>query len=137
MNNIVRGLVLVTLIAVAGCRAAPLYNANSVAFALPATSTQSLSLEDTKRAIITGGSFRGWTFEDVGPGQLVGKVNVRNKHFATVDITFDTETFSINYKSSQNLNYNADRKEIHPNYNNWVQNLQQDIQKEITRRKSL
>ena len=136
MINIVRGLLVVTLIAVAGCRAAPVYNAKGVTFAQPSTATSQLSLQDTKNAIISAGTFRGWEFEEVGPGQLVGKVNVRNKHFATVDVTFDTETFSITYKSSQNLNYDADRSEIHPNYNKWVQNLQSDIQKEITRRKA-
>ena len=44
---------------------------------------------------------------------------------------FDTEKFSIAYKSSQNLNHDASRGEIHPNYNTWVQNLQRDIQTEI------
>ena len=136
MINIVRGLLVISLIAVAGCRAGNIYNANGVAFAKPATASASLSLADYKKAIIRAGSFRGWTFEEASPGHLIGKVNVRNKHFATVDVTFDTTAFSINYKSSQNLNYNADRKEIHPNYNKWVQNLQADIQKEVTRLKA-
>ena len=136
MINVVRGLMIVTLVAVAGCRVGTIQNMNNVTFAQPATNTASLSLDEYKKAIIRAGSFRGWTFEDVAPGHMIGKVNVRNKHFATVDVTFDTEQFSINYKSSQNLNYNADTKEIHPNYNKWVQNLRNDIQQEVTRLKA-
>ncbi|MEM7057561.1 MAG: hypothetical protein AAF557_08225 [Pseudomonadota bacterium] len=136
MITILRGLLLVSLIAVAGCRMGAIYNANNVTFAQPATSTQSLSLSQYKNAIIRAGTRRNWQFEELSPGHLLGKVNVRNKHFATVDVTFDTEAFSINYKSSQNLNYNADTKSIHPNYNKWIQNLQNDIQQEVTRAKA-
>jgi len=136
MITVVRGLLLVTLIAVAGCRMNPIYNANGVNYVQPATAKKNLSLGEYKNAIIRAGTRRNWQFEEIGPGHLLGKVNVRNKHFATVDVTFDTEAFSINYKSSQNLNYDADTKNIHPNYNKWIQNLQNDIQQEVTRAKA-
>lgn len=132
MIAVVRGLLLISLIAVAGCRMGTIYNANGVNYVEPATTKQNLTLEQYKNAIIRAGTRRNWQFEELAPGHLLGKVNVRNKHFATVDVTFDTEAFSINYKSSQNLNYDAGTKSIHPNYNKWVQNLQNDIQKEVT-----
>ena len=93
-------------------------------------------MEDYKNAIIRGGSRRGWTFEDRGPGHLEGNIAVRGKHFASVDIMFDTKRYSIAHKSSQNLNYNASRGEIHPNYNSWVRLLEQEIQAEIAQAKA-
>lgn len=137
MPRLIAGLTLAAALAVAGCRAAPIYNPSDIAFASPPTSVDKvLTMADYENAIVRGGAERGWTFEEAGPGHLIGNVAVRNKHFATVDVTFDTESFSITYKSSQNLNYNADRGEIHPNYNSWIQNLQGDIQAEITRMKT-
>ncbi len=133
MPRLIAGLTLIATLALAGCRAAPLYSPSDIAFAEPPTTvTKVLTMEDYKNAIIRGGSKRGWTFQEEEPGHLVGNVAVRNKHFATVDVFFDTESFSISYKSSQNLNYNAGRNEIHPNYNSWIQNLQGEIQAEIT-----
>ena len=133
MSRLIAPLTLIAVLAIAGCRAAPMYSASDIAFAEPPASVQKvLTMEDYKNAILRGGTKRGWTFQEEGPGHLVGNLAVRNKHFATVDVTFDTQKFSISYKSSQNLNYNAGRSEIHPNYNSWIRNLQNDIQAEIT-----
>lgn len=118
---------------IAGCRAAPIYNAEDVSYASPRVSTaQTLDQSDYQDAIVRAGARRGWTFREEGPGHLAGSVAVRNKHFATVDVYFDRDKFSIVYRSSQNLNYDPTLKEIHPNYNSWVSLLEQDIQKEIT-----
>lgn len=137
MTRYLTSLALLSILVLAGCRAAPIYNASDVAFTIPPTSSQKeLTLDDYKDAIIRGGARRGWTFEDAGPGHLIGNVAVRNKHFATVDIVFDTKEYSIVYKSSQNLNYNAGRGEIHPNYNSWIRNLEQEIQTEIVTMKA-
>ena len=122
-------LAVVSVLALAGCRAAPIYNANDVPFPTPVQ--RALTMDDYRGAIIRAGTKRGWSFRDEGPGHLVGDVAVRAKHFATVDVTFDTEKFSITYRDSRNLNYDGSRGEIHPNYNSWVNNLQADIQSEI------
>lgn len=132
MLHLVRGVLLVSLIAIAGCRVAPIYNASNVSFAQPAVASKTLELSDYRNAIIRAGANRGWAFEDAGPGHLVGKVAVRNKHFATVDVTFDQEGFSIAHQSSQNLRYDAANNQIHPNYNSWIRLLQKEIQTEIT-----
>lgn len=124
---------LAAAVAVAGCRAEPVYNASDIAYAPAATVTRSLTSTDYKNAIIRAGAERGWSFQDAGPGHLVGNLAVRGKHFATVDVFYDTESFTINYKDSRNLEYDPATRQIHPNYNSWVQNLQQDIQAEVTR----
>jgi hypothetical protein len=110
----------------------PVYNATDVAYS-PAVATTSLSRADYKNAIIRAGTQRGWTFQDAGPGHLIGNLAVRGKHFATVDVLYDTESFTINYRDSRNLEYDPATRQIHPNYNSWVQNLQQEIQAEVTR----
>lgn len=131
MKPFLAGALLVLALAIAGCRAAPIYNPEDVAFAT-APEPKALTLDDYRDAIIRAGAKRGWGFTEEAPGHLVGNVAVRAKHFATVDVLFDTQAFTIRHKSSRNLNYNADRGEIHPNYNSWISNLQQDIQAEIT-----
>jgi hypothetical protein len=137
MPKLFSGLALVAVLVLTGCRTAPLYDVTNIAFTTPPTSVKRvLTINDYKDAIIIGGSKRNWTFEDAGPGHLIGSVRVRGKHSATVDIMFDTAAFSITHKSSQNLNYSADRREIHPNYNSWIHLLEQDIQAEITRMKA-
>ncbi len=133
MTILIRSLLLLSLVAVAGCRVAPLYNVTDATFPQPVASTQQPGMADYRNAIIRAGASRGWVFEDVEPGHMIGKIAVRGKHFATVDVMFDQEQFSIVHKSSQNLNYDASTNQIHPNYNSWVRLLQQDIQTEISR----
>lgn len=136
MLSVLRICLVLSLIVVAGCRVAPLYTATDVSFASAATNTSPLTLNDYKKAIIRAGANRGWSFTEEGRGHLLGSLNVRNKHFAEVDVTFDATAFSLAYKSSRNLNYNAGENAIHPNYNNWVKNLQKDIQAEVIKLKA-
>jgi hypothetical protein len=126
-------MLLAAAVAVAGCRpGAPVYNATDVAYS-PIAAPSSLGRADYKNAIIRAGTDRGWTFQDAGPGHLIGNLAVRGKHFATVDVFYDTDSFTINYRDSRNLEYDPATRQIHPNYNSWVQNLQQEIQAEVTR----
>lgn len=133
MHRSIAAVMLVAAVAVAGCRAETVYNPTDIAYAPAATTTRALTPTDYKNAIIRAGTKRGWTFQDAGPGHLVGTLSVRGKHFATVDVLYDTESFTINYKDSRNLDYDPATRQIHPNYNSWVGNLQQDIQAEVTR----
>jgi hypothetical protein len=132
MLRIVPVLAVAAVLALAGCRSAPLHNPTDIAFPEPAASSMpTLTLEDYKNAIIRAGAKRGWFFEEEAPGHLIGNVTVRGKHFATVDVLFDTEEFSIKYRDSRNLDYDPSTGRIHTNYNSWVTNLQKDIQAEI------
>ena len=125
-------LALVGVMAVAGCRSAQIASVQSQPYGSSGLNySDALTLEDYEKAIIRAGSKRGWIFSRVGPGHLVGTVDVRGKHSAAVDVVFDTETFSILYKDSQNLDYNPTKNQIHPSYNSWVKFLEQDIKSEI------
>jgi hypothetical protein len=87
-----------------------------------------LALSDVERAVIEGARVRDWQPRVLEPGHIEAVLYIRS-HVAKVDIHFDTESFSITYKDSVNLDYKNGR--IHRNYNKWVQNLNNDIQSKI------
>lgn len=90
-----------------------------------------LSLAQWSDVIRRAGARRGWNIALVRPGVLVGTLNIRS-HQVVVDIVHDTSMYSITYKSSVNMQYNAARNAIHRNYNAWVRNLRDDIQREVS-----
>ncbi len=125
-------LILVSVLALSGCRTAQLKNINDAPYGLSAVSSPAqLSMEDYEKAIIRAGSKRNWVFQRVDTGHLVATNTVRGKHTAVVDVTFDNTAFSITFKSSSNLNHDASSNQIHPNYNHWVTNLEKDIRAEV------
>lgn len=87
------------------------------------------SLDDVYAAIVEGARIRGWKIEKVEPGHALGTLFVRS-HVARVDIYYSTDSYSIEYKDSDNLEY-ADGR-IHRNYNKWVENLNGDIEHALT-----
>lgn len=129
MRKFVSGLaVAVTLIALnAGCSTVePVRNvSNSPVTPLPG---KQVSLTDVQNAIIKAGAGLGWRMVAVKPGLIEGTLRLRT-HTAVVLISFDTRAYNINYKSSDQLNF--DGKNIHRNYNSWVQNLDKRIHTEI------
>ncbi len=61
-------------------------------------------------------------------GTIRGTLNIRS-HQAVVLIAFKEKEYSINYESSQNLDYY--QGQIHKNYNSWIRNLDNAIQREL------
>lgn len=108
-----------------GCsRSVPLHNLDNQTI----ISQSPLSLETVETSIVKGGRTLGWQIKVVGPGHIVATLNIR-RHQAVVDIPFDTEKYSIEYKDSTNLDYDGTR--IHPNYYRWVNNLNKEIQRAL------
>lgn len=87
-----------------------------------------LDMDTVTAAIVAGVADRGWLPKVVAPGHVEAALLVRS-HSATVDITFDGSTYSITYKDSHNLDYKNGR--IHRNYNRWVANLNQMLQRKL------
>jgi hypothetical protein len=112
-------LVLVTLL-IAGCRMSPIYEVRDSALNPSSQATQ----EDVGRAIVTAGQSLGWQMKEEEPGHILGTLYLRS-HVAVVDVFYTTSDFSILYKDSTNLKY--DGKNIHSNYNGWIQNLSNAI----------
>jgi len=89
-----------------------------------------LSEAKIKNSIILAGTDLGWKFRELKEGALEGQLNVR-KHEAVILVEYDISKYSIQYISSQNLNFKEGR--IHRNYNNWIKRLQTKIDRELIR----
>jgi hypothetical protein len=85
--------------------------------------------DDVSKAIIRAGSGLGWQMVPDRPGHMVGTLKVR-AHVAVVDIDYNPKFYSIKYRESSNLNY--DGTNIHRNYNGWIQNLDKQIQVQLS-----
>jgi len=85
-----------------------------------------VSMEQVQRAIIESGAKLGWIMALTKPGELQGTLNLRS-HTAVVTIPFSSKSYSILYKESTNLKYDADKQTIHGNYNGWIQRLDNEI----------
>ncbi len=117
-------------IAITGCRGgAEIYNVKDAP--VNTASGVTPSLEEVQKAIITAGTGLNWSMAVVKPGHIVGTLNVRS-HTAVVDIMYNSKTYSITYKDSTNLKYDAEKKTIHENYRSWIQNLDNNIRGRLT-----
>lgn len=120
---------VVVMTASAGCvRDLQVYNVD--AHPIP-QAAQSLSMTEIKSVIMLAGADRGWTFEEVGPGEIAATLLVR-RHTARVNIQYSQTNYSIRYKDSVNLRYTGST--IHRNYNKWIMKLEQDIEGDLQRR---
>ena len=117
------------LVLVSGCRTSPVYNVDKHGFE---SSKGDYTEEDVKKAIKRAGSGLGWIISYEEPGHAIGTLYIRD-HMAKVDINYDMEGYSITYKDSSNLKYDASEGEaiIHSNYNGWVQNLDNAIRTQL------
>jgi hypothetical protein len=121
-----RTMVLVLLLAVAGCRTpAPVYNVNDAPIA---SSRANPALDDVAAAIQRGGTSLGWRMDRVQPGLIYGTLQVRS-HVAIVSVIFNTTHYTIRYRDSTGLGY--DGESIHPNYNGWVKRLDEAIRAQL------
>ena len=132
MKRMVSGVIVACLLVVVavGCRGGgQIFNVKD---APVATATgKEPSLDDVQNAIIQAGAGLGWTMAVVKPGEISGTLNVRS-HQAVVTIPYTTKSFSILYKDSSNLKYNAEKQTIHENYTGWIQRLDGAIHSRLT-----
>ncbi len=119
-------IALLGLFVLTGCRTAAVYNVNNSAIEAKASSTKVYD------AIKNAGLSKGWIITQAKPGLAIGTLNIR-RHKAVVEIPYTSKSFSIKYKNSMNLNYDASKNIIHNNYNGWVQNLENAINLELSK----
>lgn len=126
MNQTVLRLALacLALVVFTSCRTGAIYDVvdNPIATACG----KEPSLDQVTKAIVDAGQGQKWTMAVARPGLIVGTLPIRS-HLAVVDIPYTTKSYSINYKSSSNLKYDADKKTIHPAYAGWIKNLDNAI----------
>lgn len=85
--------------------------------------------DDVSKAIVRAGAGLGWQMVPDRPGHITGTLKVR-AHVAVVDIDYNPKFYSIKYRESSNLNY--DGANIHRSYNSWIQNLDRQIQIQLS-----
>lgn len=119
------GLVLIMLV---GCRTGTILDIRDAG--IPAAVGQNMTMDDVAKGIMAAGSKHNWTMAIQTQGHIVGTLALR-RHTAVVDIFYSTSSYSILYKDSSNLKYDATRKTIHANYTSWIRNLDVAIQKEL------
>ncbi|MEE9265581.1 MAG: hypothetical protein V3V86_02535 [Gammaproteobacteria bacterium] len=123
-NVIILSAVVILLVA---CAPIPVHNVNNAPINV---SSSNYDLSDVTKAIQRAGLGLGWQMKEETPGHIVGRLYLRT-HMAVVDITYTLDDFSINYKDSNNLKYNAGNNTIHKNYNGWIQNLTNAINAQL------
>jgi len=96
-------------------------------------SSRPQTLADVHDALIRAASIKGWIIEDIEPGHAIGRIVVRGKHHVTIDITYSSETISMTYVDSRNMDYKVrdDGKYIHLNYNKWIYELLRTLRREL------
>lgn len=112
--------------ALAGCNTMPIQNVSDA----PVTTATGKHLNEVqvRDAIVRAGAALGWQMKEESPGLLVGTLYLR-KHVAVVSIPYSANTYSVQYRSSVNLD-EKDGK-IHKNYNGWIQNLTRGINAQL------
>ena len=123
-TSIIAGILLFVF---TGCGAQKVLNIQKA----PLSINKEISIKKMYKAIKNAGYRRGWQISKVSPGVAKAYINVRGRHQATVLITYSHNEYSINYKDSEHLKYNAQNNTIHKNYNSWVKNLDKDINFEL------
>ncbi len=117
-------VVAISTFVLTGCsRAVSVYNVDQTKVEIK----KGKSSEDVYQAIKKAGAGLGWIVTKKKEGTAEGRLMLR-KHLAVVEIPYSTKSYSINYKNSNELNYNPSNNTIHKNYNSWIQNLDNAIQ---------
>ena len=119
---------LLVVLAIAACNhATDIYNVELSSY----NATAPLDAQSAETAIKRAGSKIGWQMDTIRPGLIRGTLNVR-KHLAVIDISYDSEGFSIEYVDSENLQYDEDAQVIHKSYNKWIGILERRIRAEAS-----
>jgi hypothetical protein len=122
------GLLLVSaLVFLMGARQVPLTDPEPIA--VPA----GLKIEQVAKAIKAALVGRTWAVTQDDPGHIVSTLHLR-EHMAKIDIVYDLKTIRIKYVDSSELLY-AEKKGqrmIHHNYLNWIQNIVNDMNRNLT-----
>jgi hypothetical protein len=120
-------LLLATAVFLMGARQVPLTDPE------PLPVPAGLKTEQVAKAIKAALVGRNWVVAQDEPGRIVSTLNLR-EHMAKIEVTYDVQTIKIRYLDSGELMY-AEKKGqrvIHRNYLNWIQNLRNDMNRNLT-----
>jgi hypothetical protein len=120
-------LLLATTVFLMGARQVPLTDPE------PLPVPAGLKTEQVAKAIKAALVGRNWVVAQDEPGRIVSTLNLR-EHMAKIEVAYDVQTIRIRYLDSGELMY-AEKKGqrvIHRNYLNWIQNLRNDMNRNLT-----
>jgi len=130
--NVSKTVLTVVLSATCGVALAAKPIQNLIDIPVPAKiDGSSPSTEDVRSAIVAGCKERRWVPILDENNNISCSILVRSRHFAEVEIPYTGDTYSIIYKDSRELDYNEKKQRIHRNYNKWVLNLSDSIQRRL------
>jgi type IV pilus biogenesis protein CpaD/CtpE len=112
---------------ITACTSVPIMNVDQAP--VTTVTNRALTTAQVRSAIVQAGTSLGWQMRDEAPGMLVGTLQLRT-HSAVVAIPYSTTSYSIQYRSSTNLD--ASGGMIHRNYNGWIQNLTRAINAQLS-----
>lgn len=114
------------LVATGCARQEPVYNV--ISHPVPAAA-RDISLDRMQKAIVLAGADQGWIMTPVEGGHLRGHTD-HHGHSADIEVLFTSTNYSVSYVSSANLSATADGQ-IHLNYNKWIHQLEDAIDRQI------
>ena len=123
MKILVMSVLALSFVAITGCG-----RGHAVLNVTDASISDELKEDGVEKAISRVLKRRGWRVGKKSKGKIIANLAVRS-HRATIEITYNKDTYSINYVDSQNLKYNEAKGTIHRSYNKWVNNLDRDLQR--------
>lgn len=110
------------LFALTACTTEPVRNLENNSFGAPEKAT----LKQIEFAIFLAAKRERWQLRRIKPGHIEATYSLR-QHTAVVDIKYDKNNFSIEYKDSINLKF--DGKEISKHYALWIEKLKWKIRR--------
>jgi hypothetical protein len=120
-------LLFSALVFLMGARQVPLTDPEPVA--VPA----GLKIEQVAKAVKASLVGRTWAVTQEEPGRIIATLNLR-EHMAKIEVSYDQQAVRIRYLDSGELMYEEQKGQrvIHRNYLNWIQNLVNDINRNLS-----
>ncbi len=109
-----------------GCSTLPILNVEKPVPSM--VNEQPMSIETVEQVILSSADKLNWTAKVVQTGLIEASIKEGDAQ-GVVDINYNQDTFSIQYKDSENLGYTGEV--IDNTYNMWVFHLMRMIQKEL------
>jgi hypothetical protein len=131
MKKVVFLIVLIASIAFVRAEAARIVNLENLAIP-ERTDGTGFTLEEVRALIMNGCTRRDWKAAQEGDAVITCSILVRGRHFVKVEIPFSEVDYSIYYRDSDEMDYNAAKQSIHRKYNGWVNNLRLMIDQQFS-----
>lgn len=92
---------------------------------------EGVSMEKFTEVVTLAARRKEWIAKKTGNTTIEAEIDVRGKHKVVVTITYLKTRYTITYKDSVNMKYNKGKNQIHSKYNYWVNNLNEEIKKNL------